>query len=236
MKSKHIVITGGSSGLGFALVQALRKYIGKYQGVDCESCQSFVYDYSSPKDVRNPDLHWIDAIPKIDILINCAGVNRIEWIKDTPDSLWDEVMDTNAKGIFKMSKACLPKLIESKGTIVNIVSNASHMPMTCSLAYNASKGAAEIMTRQMARELTKKYGITVFGVSPNRMKGTQMSGDIDEQVCKTRGWSQEEANKNQDAAMLAGQQTDPDDIARHLAFILSTPHKYLTGCVLEFGL
>ena len=46
------------------------------------------------------------------------------------------------------------------------------MPMTCSLAYNASKGAAHIMTLQLARELTKKHGITVFGIAPNKLKGT----------------------------------------------------------------
>ena len=146
-------------------------------------------------------------------------------------------MDTNAKGIFKMSQACLPMLIKSKGTIVNIVSNAAHMPMTCSLAYNASKAAAHIMTLQMARELTKKHGITVFGIAPNKLSGTGMSDSIDEQVVKTRGWSKEYAQEYQLNGLLTGEETPPKLLAEFVAYLLKDKqhHKYLTGCILPYG-
>jgi NAD(P)-dependent dehydrogenase (short-subunit alcohol dehydrogenase family) len=128
-------------------------------------------------------------------------------------------------------------LIASKGTILNIVSNASHMPMTTSLAYNASKGAAHIMTLQMARELSKAHGITVFGISPNKLRGTEMSKDIEDQVVALRGWTPEYAKQYQLASLLAGEETDPDALAEFVAFLLSSKqrHKYLTGCILPYG-
>ncbi|HET8686855.1 MAG TPA: SDR family oxidoreductase, partial [Methanosarcina sp.] len=176
--------------------------------------------------------------PKLDVLINNAGVNGIDFLEDITAELWDRVMDTNARGIMKMSQACLPFLKESKGTIVNIVSNAAHMPMTSSLCYNASKGAALIMTKQMARELTRRHGITVFSVSPNKLKGTEMSRQIDAEVVRTRGWTMEEAQKYQLAGLLAGEETDPHQVAEFITFLLQDKehHKFLTGCDLQYGL
>jgi NAD(P)-dependent dehydrogenase (short-subunit alcohol dehydrogenase family) len=137
-----------------------------------------------------------------------------------------------------MSQACLPLLIKSKGTIVNIVSNAAHMPMTCSLAYNASKGAAHIMTQQLARELTRKHGITVFGVAPNKLAGTGMSADIDRQVVATRGWTKEKAVEYQLAGLLAGEETPPKLVAEFITYLLQDKqhHKHLTGCILPYGI
>ena len=136
-----------------------------------------------------------------------------------------------------MTQAALPHLIAAKGTVVNIVSNAAHMPMRCSLAYNASKGAAHIMTLQLARELTPKYGITVFGVAPNKMHGTHMSDSIDKQVVLTRGWTKEIAQHYQLSNLLAGEETPPACVAEFIKFLLQSKehHKYLTGCVLPYG-
>ena len=222
-----ILITGSGKGLGKALKEKLR------------SDGHFIYSYESAEgfDVRHPDVEWIDGLNEIDVLINCAGVNIINWLEKFYESERDNVMDTNAKGIYMMSRACLPKLIESKGTIVNIVSNASHMPMTCSLAYNASKGAAHIMTLQLARELTKKHGITVFGIAPNKMSGTGMSDSIDRQVVETRGWTKEYAQEYQLNGLLTGEETPPELLAEFMAHLLQDKqhHKFLTGCVLPYG-
>ena len=133
-----ILVTGSGKGLGLALKNKLQE----------DGHEVIKYEWVDGKDVRTPDVNGID---ELDVLINCAGVNIIDWLENFSESQWDMVMDTNAKGIYMMSKACLPMLIKSKGTIVNIVSNAAHMPMTCSLAYNASKGAAHIMTLQHLR-------------------------------------------------------------------------------------
>ena len=221
----NILITGTGKGLGKAMKEELEK-----QG------HSIIdYNLEDGNDVRTTKdlIMW----ENIDVLINNAGVTLIDWLENFEEDMWDKVMDTNAKGIYMMTKACLPSLIRRKGTILNIVSNAAHMPMTCSLAYNASKGAAHIMTLQLARELTKKHGITVFGIAPNKLKGTGMSDAIDDQVVKTRGWTKEYAQQYQLNGLLTGEETPPQRLAEFVAFLLQSKehHKYLTGCILPYG-
>jgi len=171
------------------------------------------------------------------VLINCAGINITGWLETFEEEDWDDVLAVNTKGIFRMTQWALGELAKTHGTVLNIVSNASHMPMTTSLAYNASKGAAHIMTLQLARELTKRHGITVFGISPNKLKGTEMSKDIERQVIEHRGWTKEYAEQYQLNALLAGEETDPAQLAEFIAFLLHNKprHKYLTGCVLPYG-
>lgn len=219
-----ILITGSGSGLGAALFQVVGGPVYKF-------------DHDLGHDVRDPQHTFGDCPKDVEVLINCAGVNKTNWLEDVTEAEWDDVMDTNAKGIFKMSQWCLPALIKNKGTIVNIVSNAAHIPMTCSAAYNASKGAAHILTLQLARELTKKHGITVFGVAPNKMTGTGMSRDIERQVVEQRGWTAEQAKAYQLAALLPGEETPPRAVAEFIAFLLSERyrHKYLSGCVIPYG-
>ena len=220
----NILITGSGKGLGKAMKDELEKQGHNILG----------YDINDGNDVTKAK---ISGSINIDVLINNAGVNLIDWLENFTEDMWDKVMDVNAKGIYMMSRACLPSLIKNRGTILNIVSNAAHMPMTCSLAYNASKGAAHIMTLQMARELTKKHGITVFGIAPNKLSGTGMSKSIDEQVVKTRGWTKEYAQEYQLNGLLTGEETPPQRLAEFVAFLLQSKehHKYLTGCILPYG-
>lgn len=222
----RILITGSGAGLGAALSDAL--YAAGHE--------IFHFDRKHGFDVQRPVDTYGDC-PEIDVLINNAGVNKTGWLEDFSEQDWDEVLGVNAKGIFTMTKWALDALIASKGTVLNIVSNASHMPMSTSLAYNGSKGAAHIMTLQLARELTRKHGITVFGVSPNKLRGTEMSKDIEDQVTKTRGWTAEYAAEHQRAALLSGEETDPVQLAQFIAYLLTSKahHKFLTGCVVPYG-
>lgn len=222
----NIIVTGGSSGLGAAIVKELIR----------QGHKTYIYDVANlpSQDVREAAFMPTD---KVDVLINCAGVNKINWLADVSDYEWDHVMDVNVKGIYKMTQKCLPMLKESKGTVINIVSNAAHMPMRCSAAYNASKGAALILTKQLARELISD-GITVFSVSPNKLKNTRMSAEIDRQVVKTRGWTIEQAQAYQLQGLLTGEETDPAAVADFIAFLLSSKerHKALAGCDIQYGL
>ena len=221
-----ILVTGSSSGLGKAIARQLA----------AEGHAIIEYDIANGDDILNPAASRWAQLDKLDVLINCAGVNIINWLQDVKEEDWDRVMDTNAKGIFKMTQYFLPALKASKGTVLSVVSNAAHTPMRCSLAYNASKGAALIMTKQLARELTSQ-GVTVFSVSPNKLKGTGMSDDIDEQVVKTRGWTKEQAQQYQLAGLLTGEETPVAQVAEFIGFLLSSKerHKYLAGCDIPYG-
>jgi NAD(P)-dependent dehydrogenase (short-subunit alcohol dehydrogenase family) len=221
-----ILVTGGAAGLGKAIVENLMAW----------DHDVISFDTKFGHDVRDPQGTYGNC-PDLDVVINCAGINITGWLQDVSDKDWDDTMDINAKGIFKLSKWALPSLIKSKGTIINIVSNASHMPMTTSLAYNASKGAAHIMTLQLARELTKAHGITVFGISPNKLRGTNMSKDIETQVMRHRGWTREFAAQYQMNSLLAGVETEPSVLAEFIGFLLSNKqrHIFLSGCIIPYG-
>lgn len=237
--TKRIIITGASSGLGSAIYDQLQSWNSLEEPPNIHNWSRYGTDRSV--DVTS-SISIEEAIKKelapdtpVDILINCAGVNHIDWIPKLTEDDFDFLINTNARSIFSVTRRLLPHL--RGGTICNIVSNASHMPMTHSLAYNASKGAAHIMTLQMARELKKTHDITVFGVSPNKLAGTGMSQYIEKRVCELRGWTPEQAAEYQRAALPAGEETDPKRCAEFIAFLLSEKdrHKYLNGCIIPYG-
>lgn len=221
MERKIALVTGAASGLGLHVAEELRM-----MGYDV-----LRYDLAFGQDVLTP---VIDS-DKLDVLVNCAGVNGINWLDDVTEDEFDKIIDVNVKGVFLMSQAAAPLLRESKGTILNIVSNAAHMPMRCSAAYNASKGAALMLTKQLARELAPD--VTVFSVSPNKLSNTGMSNAIDEQVVRTRGWTMKQAKDYQINGMLTGEETPPEVVAEFIGFLLCEKenHKYLAGCDLPYG-
>lgn len=224
---QRYLVTGSGAGLGLAIRNAL----------DARRKTVYEFDRKRGHDVRQPLATFGPPPMDLDCLINCAGVNITGWLDEFSEASWNEVMDINAKGIFTMTRWALPELRRTRGTVLNIVSNAATVPMTCSAAYNASKGAALILTKQLARELTKKDGITVFSISPNKLAGTEMSRDIEEQVVKTRGWTEAFAKEYQQKSLLCGEETNPVVLAEFIFYLLDLKvrHKYLTGCDIPYG-
>jgi|AntRauTorcE11897_2_1112592.scaffolds.fasta_scaffold00205_17 NAD(P)-dependent dehydrogenase (short-subunit alcohol dehydrogenase family) len=235
---KKIVITGASSGLGLEYARELIKAGNEVYNVDIQKPKEKL-DYTFYKvDVRNYEAiqELATEIGEIDILINNAGINHLDYLENLEESDMRKVIETNVMGYYNVTKAFLPSLQRTKGTIVNTVSRSATTPMTASLPYNASKGAQLIMTEQMARELTKKNGITVFSISPNRLKGTGMTKYIDETVPKVRDWTKEYAEKYQKKNALVKEETDPNIIAKRLVDLLKDKHNFLSGCDLHFGI
>lgn len=222
----NVIITGSSSGLGAAIHEAMagHHHIIGWSTEDLDLCD--------PEDIK---VMAAMAPAQVDILINCAGINAIDYLPNVATETWDMVMNVNARAIMLTTQALLPKM--QGGTILNIVSNAAHLPMTASLAYCASKSAAWSMTQQLARELIKTHNITVFGIAPNKLAGTKMSKYIEGRVQELRGWTAEQARDYQLAALPAGAETPPKVLAEFIAFLLSEKerHRYLNGCVLSYG-
>lgn len=228
----RILVTGGCSGLGAEITNALR----------LSGHQVIVYDVKEGvgHDVTNIDrdqlAHLVGEHKTLDGLINCAGINHNEWFEEvTPFSI-HKVMEVNALGPVFMTQALLPWLERSKGFVCNIASNAASIPMTSSLAYNMSKAAALMATKQMAHELTPRHGITVFSISPNKLAGTGMSREIEANVCKVRGWTPEYAVEYQKKALMHGRETDPADLALFIESIVNNMSwRYMSGTDIPFG-
>jgi len=254
-----IAITGANSGLGLELVKALSPDVHNYI-IHINGKEHGGFDFTKREEVFAAVRHvknitkvicYENGIPTNEtyrILINCAGVNYIEWFDQ---ALWNEYDRLNAINFvapIMLTQDLLgvkpPALLgdeenwfQGSGAVVNIISNASHMAMTNSVFYNSTKGALHIATLAMARELRKTHGLCVFGVSPNKLRSTGMSDYIEGRVPSLRGWTPEQAASYQLAALPAGEETDPKELAEFLGYLLATPqrHKYLTNTVIPYG-
>jgi len=225
------IVTGGASGLG----QAIRKHLTSAgHNVD-------IWDIQEPycNDVGDlvQTMNTARLLGPIDLLVNAAGVNYIEWFEMLKEKDFTTCLRVNTAGIYNCTKALLPNLTATGGTVCNILSNASHIPMTATTAYCTSKAAAYMLTRQLAHELFPKYGITVFGVSPNKLAGTSMAAYTAEQVAKVRGWSKKKTRKKQLKALPIGEETPVEVVAEFVAWLLTEKyrHKYLHGCIIPYG-
>jgi NAD(P)-dependent dehydrogenase (short-subunit alcohol dehydrogenase family) len=231
-----ILITGNSSGLGkilFEKFNSSKKY-EKVFGICKEDL-----DFSNSKLIENYIENFIkenDLFKEEGFtIVNCAGLNEINYIQDLSPETFDELISVNAKSNFLLAKYFFSQI--KNGTILSIVSNASRIPMTSSLAYNASKAAQEMIVKQMARELWQTRGATVFGISPNKLHSTYMTSYINKRVCETRNWSEEQARDYQLKSLPIGEETDPKVLADFIFYLLSEKinHKYLHGCILPYG-
>ena len=232
----NILITGGTHGLGREIIKACSWAEKIYNISPTQQEITEPNEIWMRGDVRNPK-HWIHSVGEVGILINNAGVNGINWLEDLHQVDWEEIMDVNAKGIFLVTQALMERLKLNRGTVLNIISNASHMPMTASLAYNSSKAAAHMMTLQLARELTKSAGITVFGISPAKLQGTRMSRQIEDETLRVRKWGQEQAQSYQKTSLVTGEEIDPAVLAEFISWLLEHKerHYWLSGCVVPYG-
>jgi NAD(P)-dependent dehydrogenase (short-subunit alcohol dehydrogenase family) len=266
MKKQLIVIVGADGGLGAALMArchglGLTETIGisgPFPPLDNIQAHDFRYSedvYQAAELIRERTSNLISSgtlSPEYyPVLINCVGVNYIEWFPQADlEEQFNRLMRINVLSHLQL----VQELIGSKppltsvagqynnwfrdtGTLIEIISNASHMPMTNSVIYNATKGAQHIATLALGRELKKTHNLTVFGISPNKLKGTGMSTYIEGRVPELRGWTPEQAEAYQLASLAAGEETTPEALAGFIANLVRTPddHKFLANTVIPYG-
>lgn len=247
------VITGVSTdnGLGVMIIEELREiYNNKFEmfeiiaicepGIDPEVNVDKVYHC----DLRNiPEVIKIfsqiqDENPEIYCLINCAGANRMDWFEDVAPIEYEDVMNVNCTSAIFAIQQLLPSLEKTKGTVLNIISMGAHKAFRTSLSYNVSKAALKMANAQLARELTPKFGVTIFGISPNELDGTGMTLDNFPEICRIRGWTPEQAEEYRvESSGQAADKTDPRVLAKFIAYLLHKKenHKHLTGVDLYYG-
>jgi NAD(P)-dependent dehydrogenase (short-subunit alcohol dehydrogenase family) len=156
-------------------------------GVKALAVELDVTDIASCEDFYN---ETVKAFGTVDILANAAGITAEHGVVDHPEGLWLKVMDVNANGPFRMSKFCLPGMIERGwGRIISISSTAGNVGAPMSPAYCASKAAVLGMTRAMALE-GAEHGVTVNAICPGWVEtdfGRDWITDIAEKQMHMKG-------------------------------------------------
>ncbi|HWP81782.1 MAG TPA: SDR family oxidoreductase [Bacteroidota bacterium] len=183
LKNKTALITGGGSGIGFAIAQALaREGMNlvlasrrlEFVAAKAEELRAskriralgIGIDVRSKKSVQSGVAAAINEFGAIDVLVNNSGVGTSALAVDLSEDEWDRVLDTNLKGAFFVTQAVLPYMIKQKsGHIINIASQAGRRGYPNASAYCASKFGL-IGFGQSVQEEVREYGIKVTNVLP----------------------------------------------------------------------
>ena len=225
------LVVGATSGLGERIEDQLATYEGSAGIVTVGRHSSADYDLDIT-DWRAVE-RMTAELENVREIIYCAGVNWLERFEDLAIEDCQRIMDINCWGMVHLVQTLRDQLADG-GRVVNVISSAANVPMTHSLAYNASKAALQIVTRQMARELKD---LRIVGVNPTKIAGTGMSDHIDREVQRLRGWSREQAAEYQRQAMASGSELDVERVASFVVGLLLQLRlsNDLTGTVLDHG-
>ncbi len=169
----------------------------------------------------------IDEAGRLDVLVNNAGWDRIDFFKDTEPELWDRIVDINYKGHLNTVHASMDHFMEREtGKIIGISSDAGRVGSMGEAAYAGAKAGVIGFTKTMARELAR-YDVQCNVVSPGPTD-TPMLSEMQEEseLAQTIHGSMVDQ-------IPLGRLAEPEDIAAGVAFFASSDADYVTGQVLS---
>ena len=235
-QSKIAIVTGGGSGIGFAITERfvssgiLTVIVGRdQQKLDLAKerlgklCVTLCCDLSDLNSIPKMVEQVIKEYGRIDILVNNAGINMKKEFTEVTDEEFQSIIKTNVTAVFSLSREVVKKMLQQgDGSIINISSMASQYGLPKVIAYTASKSAIEGMTRAMAVELSPK-GIRVNCIAPGfiatDMSAKALNGDL-------------ERKQKVMSRTPMGYMGDPVDIANAALYLANGEAKYVTGVVL----
>lgn len=229
---KNIIVTGGSRGIGRAIVEKFAsngfRVILNYKNSDkiAEEIKNKYYenvvlykaDVSKFDEVKVMCDFCIKEFGKIDVLVNNAGISQIKPFADITEEDWDNIMNVNLKGVYNCTKCVIDNMIHNKqGKIINISSIWGEVGGSCEVHYSASKAGIIGFTKALAKEMGLS-NIQVNCVSP---------GIIDTEMNSMHDL---EELKNDVPLNKIG---TPQDIAETVYFLASDAANYITGQVIS---
>ena len=240
LKRKTAIVTGGASGIGRATAIALGLEGANVAIADiaAEQAQSVCnqindssfgsaiacrVDLTKRAEVEQAVKTVIGQFGGVDILVNCAGWDRLEPFIESTEETWDKVLTINFKSVLQTAKAVLPHMIErGSGKIISIASDAGRVGSSWEAVYSGAKGAVIAFSKTLARE-TARYNINVNVICPG-MTDTPLMQAI-------RGQSEKTA-KIVDAVVKATpfrRAAKPEEIAAMVVFLASNDADFITG-------
>ncbi|QFG69484.1 SDR family NAD(P)-dependent oxidoreductase [Ornithinimicrobium pratense] len=225
------IVTGGSSGIGAAIVRRLRADGARVAVFDVQpvedSPHSYRVDVADDASVVAAVAEVGDSFGGIDILVNNAGIGAQGTVADNCDEEWHRVFDINVVGTVRVSRAALPWLRKSSAAaIVNTCSIASRAGLPNRALYGATKGALYSLTLQMAADHVRE-GIRVNGVSP----GTAATPWVQRLLDTADDPAAERTAL--DARQPHGRLVEADEVADAVAYLASPRAASTVGTVIE---
>lgn len=232
--SKSALVTGASRGIGRSIALQLAEegynvavnYAGskdkaeavveeiKAKGVDSFAIQANV---ANGDEVKAMIKEVVSQFGSVDVLVNNAGITRDNLLMRMKEQEWDDVIDTNLKGVFNCIQKVTPKMLRQRGgSIINLSSVVGAVGNPGQANYVATKAGVVGLTKSAARELASR-GITVNAVAPGFIVSDMtdaLSDELKDQMLE------------QIPLARFGEDTD---IANTVAFLASDKAKYITG-------
>jgi len=236
LKNKVAIITGGTRGIGraivFELIQNGARVVFTYLKSDESAsimldeikelngeAEAVKADVRLFEDAKKTVEETLSRFGKIDILVNNAGIVKDKALMMMEPAEWADVISTNLTGYFNMAKACIVTMMKQKsGDIINISSIAGVVGMPRQVNYSSAKSGELGLTKSLAKEVAS-YGIRVNAIAPGFID-TDMTKDI--------------KKKDEFIKMIPfGRFGRPEEIAKVVTFLASEKSGYITGQVLK---
>lgn len=237
LKDQVALVTGGSRGIGRAIVQAFAGegakvafvYRGSKEAADKltqevsaagGTIRAYQVDVTNAEEAQKCVDRVVEEWGRIDILVNNAGIIRDDLFVRMEPEAWNSVLQTNLGGLYNFCRGVAFLMMKQRaGRIINVSSLSAQRPNPGQTNYAASKGAIDAFTRGLAVELASR-NVTVNAIAPGFVE-TEMTeavrnkaGDMIKKMIPMRRLGQ------------------PDDIARLAVFLASKESSYLTGQVI----
>lgn len=233
MTKKNALVTGASRGIGKAIALELGKkgyyVIGTATNEKGAASITKYFEETGVSgeglalNIRNSEAveQTIEALNERQlaphILVNNAGITADNLLLRMSDDEWNDVIDTNLTGVFRMTRACLKAMFRARwGRIVNVSSVVGAMGNSGQVNYSATKAGVIAFAKSLAQEMASR-GITVNAVAPGFIE-TDMTDALPDMV-------KEEMLKRIPMKRMG----KPEDIAKAVAFLVSDDASYITG-------
>jgi meso-butanediol dehydrogenase/(S,S)-butanediol dehydrogenase/diacetyl reductase len=229
LEGKVAIVTGGSSGIGKAVVERLAWEGAEVVIADLDEekgseladevgAEFMECNVSSFEDVEEVVENTVEMFGKLDIMVNNAGIGSVNGIEEMKVDEYRQTISVDLDGVMYGCKAATPHLKETEGCIINMASIYGLVGDMGSTAYNAAKGGVVNLTRSVADDLAQ-YNVRVNSVCPGFVD-TPMTEDLKED---------EEFMGHIENMTPLGRMADPEEIASVVTFLASDEASYVTG-------
>jgi 3-oxoacyl-[acyl-carrier protein] reductase len=232
LRDKACLVTGSTAGIGLETARlladegALVVTCGRREAPRIGEALHVRADLSEPDAPEAVVEEAVEALGRLDVLVNNVGYAVQSRFEDVSDEAWDEMWQLNVMSYVRAIRAALPQLRATKGAIVNVSSTAGKRPSGGMPHYSVTKAAVLSLSRLVA-DLYAKDGIRCNAVTPGPVATDAWlaEGGLADQ----QGGDREEVLAKVSAGRPLGRLAEPEEIASVIAFLASGRASYVTG-------